>query len=271
MPVYWKLDKILTQGNTYQTPPDIGYIIRKIGTDGASDTKLVIDGKSTGAILSEFAPLHKTSSNLLGPLDLGELYYVIPPDKKFWVEGPSGAKLRIIGDIVKLLPGEAFPGDLLSRYNEQFDKYLTYLKGSTSLGTDVAWTAGVEHEVLSATPRTIERYTLAYPVMAKVENASATITEGQVGVRFYLDDAPLDVLTGDPGHKGVDLLSMPYPPSDTTEEEPFTLATHPIVVPGDHTLSIRMINNSGANITPSTGTSLTLTVLAIVLYERARS
>lgn len=268
MPVLWKLDKTLTVGTVYQTPPDIGYVIKRIGTDGASDVKLVVDGRPTGPILSEFAPLHKTSSNLLGPLDLGDLYYVVPPDRKFWVEGPSGAKLRIIGDIVKLLPGEGFPGELLTRFEEQHKKYFTYVKGSYSVGTDTAWTADTEFTVLELTPKTIETYILDNVVMAKVENASATITEGQVGVRFFIDGAPLDILTSDPGPKGIDLLAMPYPPTDTTEEEPFSLADKPITVPGDHTLQIRFINVSGASITPTTGNSLVLTVLAVVRYEQ---
>lgn len=268
MPIFWPLDKTITQGTTYEAPPDIGYVIEAIGTDATSDAKLVVDGRPTGAIISTIAPLHKTSSNLLGPLKLGELYYVIPPNRKFWVDGPSGAKLRLIGKIVKLIPGEAFPSDLIARFEEQHKKYITYKSDSYSVGTDTAWTADTEYTVLELTPKTIETYRFNNVVMAKVENASATITEGQVGVRFYLDGSPLDHLTSDPGMKGIDLKAMPYPPADTSEEAPFTLEKFPITVIGDHTLKITMINVSGSDISPTSGSSLVLSVLAIVEYEQ---
>jgi len=77
MPLYYPLRKTITVGTTYQAPPDIGYIIEKIGTDAGSDIKLVVDGRPTGPVIADIAPLHKTGSNLLGPLQLGEKYYVI--------------------------------------------------------------------------------------------------------------------------------------------------------------------------------------------------
>ena len=124
---YYKLDKIFEQGTTYEMPNDRFYVIRKIGTDGSSATKLVIDGVETGEIINEIAPLHKTSSNLLGPLDLGDLFYVVPPNKTFEIDGPSGAKIRAIGLIGKLAPGEGLPANYASRFTEQGKHYLLSL------------------------------------------------------------------------------------------------------------------------------------------------
>ena len=266
MPLYYKLAKTLKVGTTYEAPKDIGYIVRRIGTDGSTDTKLVIDGKPTGPIIADIAPLHKTSSNLLGPLDLGEKYYVIPPERKFWVEGPSGAKMRIEGKIVKLMPGETFPADLLDRFSKQFKDYITYIKQSYSLGTNVTWSANQEIEIYTLTPRTIEEYLLDSYIGVKVENLSSALEEGQIALRFYYDGVPLDHLTSDPGHLGIDVKYIPYPPSDTEEEEIITLAEFPIKVLGDHTLKVTAINVSGGDLSPATDTSITVTFYALVKY-----
>jgi len=261
---YYKLDKVLSVGTTYRTPPDRFYVIKKIGTDASSDCYLKIDGVDTGPIISTVAPMHKTSSNLLGPLDLGDLYYVIPPNKTFTVEGPSGAKMRIIGLIGKLAPGEAIPGQFAARFNAQGKHYLTYVQGSYSVGTDVAWSADVEYEVYSLTPRTIEVYNFNNVAMASV--AGGSFNEGQIALRLYYDGTPLDMLTSEPGPKGIDVLSMPHPPADSTEEEPFTFADKPIQVLGDHTFTVKAVNVSGGTLTPATGSSWTITFTAIVEY-----
>ena len=120
---YYPLDKIFVQGTNYELPNDRFYVIKKIGTDATSATKLKIDGVDTGPIINSVAPLHKTSSNLLGPLDLGNLFYVVPPNKTFSVEGASGAKFRCIGLIGKLAPGEAMPAQYAGRFNEQGKHY----------------------------------------------------------------------------------------------------------------------------------------------------
>jgi len=270
VPVYYPLDKTIIQGTTYQTPRDIGYLVLKIGTDGSTDTKLVVDGKPTGAITSDFAPMIKSSSNLLGPLPLGELYYVVPPDTKFWVDGPSGAKMRLVGKIVKLVTGESFPGDLMARFDKQFDEYITYISDSYSLGTDVDWTDGTEYDILVHTPKTIEKIVLDSVVMAKIENFATDPGYGAVGIRFKLDGDPLDILTDEPGMRGVDYKYMPYPPTPTAGEIPFTLAPYPITVEGDHTLTITAINDSGSSLSPSSGASITVTVLAVIKYFRKR-
>jgi hypothetical protein len=264
---YYKLDKIFVQGATYQTPNDRFYVIKKVGTDATSDCYLKIDGVDTGAIISDVAPLHRTSSNLLGPLDLGDLYYVVPPNKTFTVEGPSGAKIRAIGLIGKLAPGEALPAQYASRFTEQGKHYLTYDTATATLAAAGAnWAADAETDVYSLTPKTVEKYIFNNVVMAKVENAATAPSEGDVAIRFYLEGTPLDILTTEPGKKGIDLYSAPYPPADTTEEEPFTLKDLPIGVPGDNTFEIKFVNTSGAAIAASTAAAMTATVAVIVEY-----
>jgi len=263
---YFKLDKIFVQGTTYEMPNDRFYVIRKIGTDAATATKLKIDGVDTGSLISTVAPLHKTSSNLLGPIDLGDLYYVVPPNKTFTIEGASGAKFRLIGEIGVLAPGEGLPTNFAGRFTEQGKHYITYVTGSATLAAaESSWAAAAETEVYSLTPKTIETYLFNSVVMANFSGGGVTLSEGDAAIRFFLDGLPLDLLTSEPGKLGIDALSMPAPPADATEEVPFTLASLPIEVLGDHTFQIKAVNTSGSAIAAS-GTDFTCTIYAIVEY-----
>jgi len=268
---YYKLDKILEQGTTYEMPNDRFYVIKKIGTDSSDPVKLVIDGVETGDIFADIAPLHRTSTNLLGPLTLGDLYYVVPPNKSFYVDGPAGSKVRIVGVIGKLAPGEALPAQYASRFGEQGQHYITYVQGSATLAAaGGTWAANAENEVISLTPKTIEKYLFNNVVMAKVTGAATAPSEGDVAIRFYLEGSPLDILTSEPGKKGVDLLSAPYPPSGSTEEIPFNLHDLPITVPGDNTIEIRIMNTSGAGIAAGSTTDLVANIVAIVEYIKGK-
>ena len=264
---YFKLDKIFVQGTTYSMPADRFYVIKKVGTNATAAVWLKIDGVDTGKIIGDVAPLHVTSSNLLGPLDLGNLFYVVPPYKTFTVEGAAGAKIRCIGLIGKLAPGEGLPGDLAGRFTEQGRRYLTYDTASATLApAGGSWVADAETEVYSRTPKTIEEITFNNVVMALLANNQTSVSEGSVAVRFFLDGSPLDVLTVEPGQKGVDYFSMPKPPAGTTEMVPFTLADKPIRVLGDHTVSIKAVNTSGAAISASSTAAMTFAVWAVVEY-----
>jgi hypothetical protein len=266
---YYKLDKIFTQGVVYTLPADRFYVIRKVGTNAASPAWLKIDGVDTGPVVADIAPLHKTSSNLLGPIDLGDLYYVVPPNKKFWIEGPAGCKIRLIGEIGKLAPGEPMPAGFASRFESQGKVYKTYVRGSAALApAGGSWAAGAETEVLSLTPRTIEKYVFNSIVMASLTGFAAAPTEGDVAVRFFLEGAPLDLLTTEAGKLGVDLFSMPKPPAAGTEMEPFTLADRPIEVLGDRTLSVRFVNTRGAPIAASATAALVGEVWLVGVYQK---
>jgi len=266
MAVEFPLDLVLIQGKDYETPKRVGLRIRAIGTDGAKATKLVIDNKPTGSIWSTIAPLHKINTNLMGPLELGGLYYVVPPETKVIVDGPSGAKMRCKGEIVRLAPGEAMPAADLARFAAQPNHHLTYISGTYSHGTDVALVKDAEVEVVSLTPLTIERYKLAHPVLASVANYTAV--EGDLGIRFYLANAPLDDLLEVTKVGGIDITCARRPPKEDVDQIPFSLAKIPIEVPGDVTLSIRVRNIKGADISPATGTSLTFNIDAICEYLR---
>jgi len=114
------LDLTLIQGKTYETGKREGLVIHKEGTDAsdpASPAHLRIDNKELGDIFQDIAPLHKTNTRFVDLLDLGDLYYVVPPETEVIVEGPSGAKIRIKGDLLKLDVGEKMPPDLIGFCN----------------------------------------------------------------------------------------------------------------------------------------------------------
>ena len=118
MVTYYKLDKVFNCNTFYTAESDKFYIIEKVGTNSTSEVTIEVDGVDSAIIHPDYAPLHKIGTNLLGLFDLKDLFVVLPPDKKLNVKGSSGAKVRLIGKIGILGPGEGFPSDLLTRYNE---------------------------------------------------------------------------------------------------------------------------------------------------------
>jgi len=262
------LDKILSQGTTYTTHEREAWIIEKLGTDSSTRGYVKIDGKETTYIHTTAAPLHKTSSNLLGPINLGSLKLIVPPETDIEWDGASGSKLRVVGKKIILEPGRELETGLMDRFERQPNEYIYVIEDSYSHGTDTAWTAGDENEVVSLTPKTIEKYILDSVVMVDISNTASSVSEGQFALAFYLDNNPLENITGDNIDAGIDVLSMPRPPADTTEETPFTLESFPIAVEGDHTLSIRCKNVSGSDISAASGSSITVTVTAVAKFFR---
>ncbi len=268
MPKAVPLDKILTQGVVYQTESREAWIIKALGTNSTSLGYVKIDGKETTYIHSTAAPLHKTSSNFLGPINLGDLRLIVPVDTNIEWVGDSGSKLRVIGTKLILSPGESLEAGLMDRFNRQTNEYIYVLEKTYSHGTDTAWVAGDEKEVVSLTPKTIEAYLLDNVVMATIANVSGGVAEGDWSITFYLDNNPLEYIQGENIKVGIDILSMPRPPAETTELTPFTLSDFPLRVEGDHTLSIRCKNVSGVNKAPPAGYSITVTVTAIAKFYR---
>ncbi len=260
------LDKILKQGTPITLEKREAWIIQAIGTNSTTRGRLVIDGKPTGDIVQLIAPLHTLDTNLLGPLPLGDYYYVVPPETKVEWQGATGSKARIIGTKVIFDPGENLGEPYATRSRNQYSSYITYIEGTFSKGTDVAWPAGEENEVISLTPLTIEKYIFDSILMATVANVSGGVSEGDWSITFYIDNTPLENIVASGEQVGVDVLSAPRPPADGADETPFTLQAFPIELTGDHNLSIRVKNTSGASKSPPAGASITATVTVLTKY-----
>jgi len=188
----FSLDLYLTRGSVYETGKREALVIQKVGTnaaDPASPANLRIDDKPLGKLTQDLSPLHKINTRFVPLLDLGSLFYVVPPETEIIVEGPSGAIIRCKGYLLKLAPAEVLPTNLMARFNEQPNRYMTFLRGTYSHGTDVALAADAEVEVISYTPKTIEKIVCNGLVMAKVANY--TESEQDLAIRFFLEGAPL--------------------------------------------------------------------------------
>lgn len=253
MKVY-KLDKIVPTNTELTMEPYRAYVIEAWGTNDTAEVTAYIDAKKVGSILANLAPLRKTTSNLGGPLPLGQNYLVVPPDKTYKFTGTSAKLVHIMGKIVELAVGESLPADYLSRFGSQHMEYVTCLEGST-VGTGTNFADGAEVTLKSLTPSTVEQYTFnSRMYVNQVAAGSDAEAEGDLGVRFYLDGVPFDILKSGTGKRGIARMSMEIPDTATYGKafEPFTLEDNPIVVPGDKTFEVKLMNVSGDKLFSST-------------------
>jgi hypothetical protein len=268
MPIF-HLDTYLTQGVSYETRARQAIKIEKIGTnadDPATGAYLFIDNKATGPIIQDIAPLHKLTTRNLDLLDLGNLFYVIPPKTKFEVRGQTGKKIRVKGKLAMLAPGEPVPNDWLARFEVQHKRFYTYWYKYLDWSAGKTFAAEEEALVGELTPLTPEVYTFGGLAEAKI--VGYTPAEGEIGIRFAIDTAWLDELLEAPKVGGIDILSMPYPPTETTNLNPFSLEAFPIQVLGDHTFKVFARNNKGTAITIPAAAGNGVYFLAVAEYEK---
>jgi hypothetical protein len=249
---------------TYEMEKDRYYVIKRIGTDVSSKVTVKVDGIPVLDIFNTIAPIARTSSNTLGPLDLGEYFIVVPPERKLLFESTGSGNVYIEGDLVVLSPGEAIPSEHLTRYAAYATRKISYVDVSTTVGA--SWPAGQEVKVADLTPPTIEDWIFDNFAGVSVTGLSATQTYGQVNIKLYYDGKPLDLLLTTAGPHGIETLKMPLPPTATAEFEPFTFRDKPIMVPGGHTLTVTAINVSGGSLSAATGANIAVRFVAV--YKR---
>jgi len=260
------LDKILKVGTVYETDKRECWRILKIGTNSSGKAYLKIDNAPTTELHSIIAPLRPTSDNVLPLLDLGTLWIAVPPQTKIEPVGDSGSYIRVVGEKLILDAHESPPSDIMTRKDMQSKHYITYLENTFSLGVDEAWSADIEYTVIEYTPKTIEMVRLNNLLMTEI--TGNTVNPGDFGIKFYLDDIPLEYIVGENIQHGIDVLSCPRPPSTTKGMIPFSLKDFPIDVLGDHTLKIVVRNTSGASKSPASGSKWSVTITAVVEYKK---
>ena len=254
----YKLDKLFDTNTDYRTRIRSAYVIKKISTDDTAEVTVKIDKKDLTVIIDKVAPLHTINSNLNKPLDLKQLFLVVPPDTAFRFEGTAAKLVKAIGDLVRLDVGEGLPADLVSRFKAQHNHYMTTQVETTVTASGILADGG-EDELGSFSPTTAEKYLLRH--ILGVEEAVAgdpAEAEGDVALMFYLDGNPLDIEESGEGYLGISRYSAPLPPAETTENLPFSMENSPIEVLGDHTLSIKARNVSGGALFGTTAAQYTL-------------
>lgn len=245
---YYPLDKIVKEAHgPYRMSSDYFFVIKKIGTNSTAGCKLKVAGTDTGEIIQQVAPNYPTSSNLSPLLDLGDLYYVLPPDKTYEVVGGGSDLMRIVGLIGELASGETIPTNVAGRFNKQGNHYIRYDRGSKTYDADYTWNDGEEITVYELTPATSEKF--IFNGIVEVETGVSGLSPGDVGVIFYLDGKPIDILTDTPADKGIDAKFAPRPPVYDGVRSAFSLKDNPIEVKGDHNFKVNLLNHSGGSLT----------------------
>ena len=262
----WYLDRTLDLNTDYRLDKRIAFIVRKVGTNVSDEITLYVDNKPCIPFHGDFAPINYTDENMLGMLDLGDFYFVIPPDTPFkWSSGSSG-KVRILGELWMLEPNESLPSEYNARLKEQMWRGISYKKNSVST-SGTTWSADEDIVLITLEPGVLEKFVLDDIIMIKFSNAN--IDFGQIGVYFELDDVPLEYIYEQGAKFGIDVKAFPYPPNQTNGWYPFTLKNTPFTLTYGHKLKIIARNVSGSDISSADGTNpITIDILVKMKYEK---
>ncbi|MEM4952216.1 MAG: hypothetical protein QXV81_08150 [Ignisphaera sp.] len=264
MPTTYYLRKIVPANTLIEMELDRYWVIERIGTNINDTVTIEVDGIPTAKIHSILAPIARNNSNLFGPVDLKDLYIVVPPQRKFYARSATSGSVYIEGKLVVLAPKETIPTEHLARYNAYPSRKLEFYNYSLTIGSSMV--AGREYTVASITPPAIEDHLLNRRAGISVTGTSAALTYGQVAAKLYLDGKPLDQIALSITRHGIEILKMPLPPTATTDFETFSFSELPIQINGGHTLEVRVVNVSGSDIAAASGQQITARFMAF--YER---
>jgi len=261
------LDKIISVNTDYRAEEDKAYIITEIGTSSTSKATFYVAGSPVAEFINDFAPNFKINTNLAGPFKLGPTFIVVPQDKLFKFTGASGSTCRIKGTIIELEPGEALPGDYMSRYAEQPRKFITYDSGSETKSegetiSDKEEITIIDHDVPAGEKHLFNSY-----LMAAALQDTTLLSADDWSVRIYIDDRPYDIMDWDMGPLGITHYATPYPPTATTNHHVFSLVEFPFELEPGKNLKIKLVNTSGSDYTVPTGTTWTGKALIVYVKE----
>ena len=266
MPKTYLLDKCFKVGTLYRSEPDKYYVVEKAGTDSTTKATLKIAGAVTLELLDLLAKPQVIGYGQWPPLDLGSLFCVIPRDKPFEVEGESGKLLRAIGRILELAPGEVEVTKDMARFGEQAKKFLTYQTGSGGIGASDLWNVGAEYTVLDFTCPAGEKHVFNRFMHVDATDKLYGKGIGTIGLRWKINDAPLDVIDPSLAPLGIEWARGYYFWGGMPYYWPFSVAEMPVELMPGKNLKITAVNISDAAI--GTGAGQEAKVVVTILDEK---
>jgi len=268
MPQYYKLIKTLDAGTSYRAETDKFYIINKVATNTATAIgELSVAGAKCLEIHKDVSPLAMTAYNWIDILDLGDLYVVVPPAKTFVFTGDSGSKLHIQGMIGEMMSPTDFPADLNARLGTQAKQFIKIQRGTATLAAaGGSWAANAENNVLTLTATAGERHVLDSRLAVYLTNLASVHKAGDIALRIYYQDKPLDILDAIMGDLGIDVWQAFWNDGTNYYYYYIDLSEMPIQLEPGRTLKINVRNVSGAAISASAGSPLTCTVALVDKY-----
>jgi hypothetical protein len=247
------LDKAITPGTLYRSEPDAFFVVKAIGTNSTTKATLKVEGAVVAEIIDKIALPEGRDEEKFPPIDLGELYVVIPPDKVFEMTGESGKFMRLVGELWKLAPGEGMPAPFAGRFTEQPKRYITYQGGVNGIGASDEWAEGAEYTVIDFTSPAGERHVFNRYLYVRRTGVIEDAAIGAIAIRFYKDDKPLDIHDPNKEPIGIDTVNGHWYADTTSYLKPVDISGMPITLDPGRKLTIMARNISGAAIATSTG------------------
>lgn len=267
--------------------------IRAIGTDRSSQLTPSISGNDVGPIIDRIAALNQNDTNPLGPLDLQDWYYYVPPEEPLDFDGASGDHVVCIGERIDGVPsGQKFVSSAdETRWNEQGQKHYTYTTGNLDITSDIA--DGQEDTVHTLTPATDERYTFSGVQYMEVTQSSWTEDHATINVHWNRDGQRIPSQFNDDRTFGIDYVYMDPSQSVANETAQFIYDRYlpdklqdsnlnmsevggghnafagvpTFTLTGDETLQVKTRNVSGGTLTE--GATTTFEYTALVRFEES--
>lgn len=269
--------------------------ITAIGTDKGSAITPSIDGNSLGPITTEVGDIHPRNTAEQGLLQIGmppgasddvaypygpnthtygpNLYYYVPPDGNISLDGASGDHVRLQGQRLDGVSGRFESSSDETRYTEQGDYHYTFEEGSVNAGSSIS--DGATETIHTISPASDERVMVSGPQMVAQTSNSFTSDDDVFGVFWELDGQRYPGQFEDDSLFVVDFQNMPRPADDTDDAVPFVYGNYgpsmqPLTVQGDQDLDVKIRNVSGSNQTEGSGSDVTITYTAEVVFDQRR-
>jgi len=268
MPQYYKLIKTLDSGVSYRAETDKFYVIETVCTNTSTSIGyLEVAGARCLEVHRDVSPLAMTAYNWIDPLSLGDLYVVVPPGKVFRFVGDTGSKLYVMGRIGEMFSPADFPAAEGHRLAEQAKRFVRVARGSVQLAAaGGSWPDGDEKNVLTVTATAGERHIFDDRLCVYLTGLASVHNAGDVALRLYYQDKPLDILDAGMGDLGIDIWQAFWNDGTNYYYYYIDLSDMPVQLEPGRVLKVNVRNVRGSAISAATGQALVCTVALVDKY-----